>query len=200
MTVAIGRSIAELGPATPRGRARFWLGMGGLTAALLLVQVFHPQQLLRPLVEHTRDAGWLGPALLGGLYVPAALAGVPLALLTITAGWFFGPVTGFVVAVPACTAGSLAAFAVGRALSGDPSFLARGSGRIARAARGLGTSQGFWAMVLLRLVPAMPFSVFNFAFGATPISPATYALATAAGSIPVCLALSYAGAWLSGLR
>lgn len=190
----------DVAPPSASGRARFWLGVSGLGAGLLLVQLLHPQHVLRPLVEHTREAGALGPALLGVLYLPAALTGVPLALLTFTAGWLFGPTIGFLLAVPACTAGSCAAFAVGRTLAGDPRFLARGSGGIARVARQLGTKQGFWAMVLLRLVPFTPFSVLNFAFGATPISPGTYALATFVGSIPACLASSYAGAWLSGLR
>ncbi len=200
MQLAPGGSSPELGSATWRGRVRFWLGVGALAAALLVVQLLNPQHVLRPLVERTRDAGWLGPALLGVLYLPAALTGIPLALLTITGGWFFGPMTGFLVAVPACTAGSWVAFAVGRALSGDPLFLARGKGSIAQVARGLGTRQGFWAMVLLRLLPVLPFSVLNFAFGATPISSGTFALATLIGSIPACLIFSLAGAWLSGMR
>lgn len=193
-------SLAGVAPSTPRGRVRFWLGMGGLAAALVVVQALRPQQVLEPLVEQARGAGWLGPALLGLLYLPAALTGIPLGLLTFAAGWIFGPVIGFVLGLPACTAGSCAAFAVGRTLAGDPRFLARGEGAIARAARGLGTTRGFWAMVLLRLVPFAPFSVLNFAFGATPISPRTYALATLLGSVPACLALALAGAWWSTPR
>ena len=200
MLLAPGDASPSLAPAASRGRSRFWLGMGALAALLLVVQLLHPQHVLRPLVEQTRDAGWLGPALLGVLYLPAALTGIPLALLTFTAGWFYGPVTGPLVAVPACTAASWVAFAVGRMLSGDPLFLARGTGRIARAARGLGTRRGFWALVLLRLVPVTPFSVLNFAFGATPLSHRTFVLATLVGSIPACLGFSFAGAWLSGLR
>jgi uncharacterized membrane protein YdjX (TVP38/TMEM64 family) len=190
----------EVASSGSHGRARYWLGMGGLAAALLLLQLLGPQQLMRPLVVLVPQLGGVGPALLGLAYLPAALTGIPLALLTVTGGWFFGPVTGFLVALPACTAGSCLAFAVGRRLSGDPLFLARGEGRIARAARGLGTRHGFWAMVLLRLVPFTPFSVLNFAFGATPISLRSYALATLVGSLPACLVLSWAGARLSTMR
>lgn len=199
MLLATRGSSPGLAPAPPRGRARFWLGMGALVAALLVVQLLHPQQILRPLVERTQDAGWLGPALLGALYLPAALVGLPLSLLTFTAGWFFGPVTGLLVAVPACTTGSCLAFAVGRSLAGDPQFLARGKGTLAETARRLGTRHGFWATVILRLVPLAPFSVLNFAFGATPISPGTFALATLVGSIPACLGFAYAGARLGGM-
>ncbi|HET6437424.1 MAG TPA: VTT domain-containing protein [Anaeromyxobacter sp.] len=187
-------------PVAARGRARFWLGLGTLLAVLMGFQLLGPQELLYPLVEGTRGAGWPGAALLGLLYVPAALLGVPLALLTFTAGWFFGPAIGAMVAVPACTAASCAAFAVGRAMSGDPLFLARGRGKLAAVARATTTVKGFWAIVLLRLLPVAPFSLLNFAFGATPISPATYALATLIGCVPACLGFSYAGAWASGMR
>jgi uncharacterized membrane protein YdjX (TVP38/TMEM64 family) len=183
-----------------RSRSRFWLGMGGLAVALLLVQLLRPQQVVQPLVTRVRDAGGLGPLLLGLAYLPAALTGVPLALLTASAGWLFGPVTGFLLALPACTAGSCLAFVVGRRLSGDPLLLARGAGRIAGAARALGTRHGFRAILLLRLLPFTPFSVLNFAIGATPISLRSYALATLLGSIPTCLAFAWAGAWLGGVR
>jgi len=174
--------------------------MGTLLALLLVLQLLGAQKLLFPWVERTRGAGGSGAVLLGLLYFPAALAGVPLALLTITAGWFFGPVMGTLIAVPACTAASWAAFAVGRAMSGDPSFLARGRGELAAMARAMATGKGFWAIVLLRLVPLSPFSILNFAFGATPVSGAVYALATLIGSIPACLGFAYAGAFVSGLR
>jgi uncharacterized membrane protein YdjX (TVP38/TMEM64 family) len=66
--------------------------------------------------------------------------------------------------------------------------------------RGLGTRQGFWTLVFLRLIPVMPFSALNFGFGATPLSARTYALASLAGSFPTCLGFAIAGAWLGGLR
>ncbi len=174
--------------------------MGGLAAALVALQLVNPQAALRPLVERTQHAGWMGPLLLGALYVPAMLVGIPATLLSLTAGWLFGTLIAFLVAVPASTVGACATFAVGRLLSGDPQFLARGRGDIAEVARGLGTRKGFWTVLVLRLAPVTPFSVLNFAFGATPISLRAYALATLIGSIPASLGLAYAGAWLCALQ
>ncbi len=180
------------------GRARYWRGLVLLALLLAAVQLLHPHALLPGLVDRVRDAGWLGLLGMGALYVPAALAAVPVAVLTFTAGWIFGPLAAFAVAVPACTVSACAAFAVGRALAGDPRFLARGGGRIARMARALETRRGFWAVVVLRLSPVTPFALLNFAFGATPIRLSTYALGTLVGSIPANLAFAVAGAMLGG--
>jgi len=144
----VGRLCAPAGSTLPpdsaaaRGRARFWLGMGTLLAVLVGLQLLGPQELLYPLVARTRGAGWTGAALLGLLHVPAALLGVPLALLTFTAGWFYGPAIGALIAVPACTAASCAAYTVGRVLSGHPRFLARGRGELAAMARAMTTGKG----------------------------------------------------------
>jgi uncharacterized membrane protein YdjX (TVP38/TMEM64 family) len=123
-----------------------------------------------------------------------------VAVLTFTAGWLFGPVLASLMAVPACTVSACAAFAVGRIMAGDPRFLARGEGRIARLARALETRRGFWTVVVLRLSPVTPFAVLNFAFGATPIPLSTYALATLLGSIPATLGFAIAGSLLGGPR
>ncbi len=189
-----------IAPPAPGTRARFWWGLLVLALLLVAIQLVHPHQVLPGVAERVRDAGWLGLCVLGLLYVPAALAAVPVAVLTFTAGWLFGPVAAFLVAVPACTISACAAFGVGRLMAGDPRFLARGDGRVARLARALETRRGFWAVVLLRLSPVTPVAVLNFAFGATPIRFSTYALATLVGSVPATLGFAIAGALLGGRR
>jgi uncharacterized membrane protein YdjX (TVP38/TMEM64 family) len=179
-------------------RARFWVGLLVLALLLAAVQLLHPQALFPGVAARVREAGWVGLLLIGLLYVPAALTAVPVAILTFTAGWLFGPAVAFLVAVPACTASACAAFGVGRIMAGDPRFLARGGGRIARLARALESRRGFWTVVLLRLSPVTPFALLNFAFGATPVRLSTYALATLVGSIPACLGFAIAGAVLGG--
>lgn len=180
------------------GRARYWRGLLVLALLLAAVQLLHPQALLPGLAERVREAGWLGLFLVGLLYVPAALTAVPVSILTFVAGWLFGPAAAFLMAIPACTVSSCVAFGVGRAMAGDPRFLARGEGRIARLARSLETRRGFWTVTLLRLSPVTPFALLNFAFGATPIRLPTYALATLVGSIPATLGFAIAGAMLGG--
>ncbi len=189
------RSFA-LASGAPGTRARFWRGLLLLALFLAAVQLLHPHDFLPGVADFVRDLGWVGLVVFGMLYVPAALTAVPLAVLTFTGGWLFGPVVASLIAVPGCTLGACAAFAVGRLVAGDPRFLERGEGRIARLARALETRRGFWAVVLLRLVPFSPFALLNFAFGATPIRFSTYALATLVGSIPATVGFAIAGAVL----
>ncbi|HET6436676.1 MAG TPA: VTT domain-containing protein [Anaeromyxobacter sp.] len=180
-----------------RSRRRFWLRLLALAVLLAVAQLLHPQQILGHAVEQAREAGWAGRVVFGALYVPAALLGVPMAVLTFTGGVIFGPLAAFLLAMPGCTVGSCAAFLVGRVTAGDPGLLARGEGRVARFARRLEERRGgFSTVVLLRLAPVTPFAVLNFAFGATPMSLSTYALATLVGSVPANLGFALAGAFL----
>ncbi len=187
---------SALAPGAPGARRRFWRGLLLLALLLAAVQLLRPHDVLPGVAGFVRGIGWIGPVVFGLLYLPAALAAVPLAVLTFTAGWLFGPVVATLIAVPGCTMGACAAFAVGRFMAGDPRFLERGEGRVARVARALETRRGFWAVVLLRLAPFSPFAVLNFAFGATPIRFSTYALATLVGSVPATVGFAVTGAVL----
>ena len=52
--------------------------------------------------------------------------------------------------------------------------------RLARA----GGREGFLLLVVLRLIPAVPYNLINYAFGLTPMSLGTYLAASAIGIIP----------------
>lgn len=54
--------------------------------------------------------------------------------------------------------------------------------------QGLDSSGGFALLVILRLVPAVPYNLINYAFGLSPMSFPTYILASAIGIIPGTLA------------
>lgn len=196
MTLATGERPLPSPPPEAPTRARLAWGILGLALLLAAGHLLRTHLDLQELAVRTREAGGLGLALLGLLYLPAALAGLPALVLTFAAGWLFGPLPAFLVALPASTLSACAAFGVGRLLAGDPGWLARGQGRVARLARQLDRRAGFWALVALRLSPVTPFSVLNIAFGATPVRLSTYALATLVGSIPSCLGFAIAGALL----
>ena len=54
--------------------------------------------------------------------------------------------------------------------------------------RRAGGRQGFWLLVLLRLIPAVPYNLINYAFGLTGMGLPQYLLASAIGIIPGTLA------------
>lgn len=50
--------------------------------------------------------------------------------------------------------------------------------------RRAGGRQGFWLLVILRLIPAVPYNLINYAFGLTEMGFLPYLLASAIGIIP----------------
>jgi uncharacterized membrane protein YdjX (TVP38/TMEM64 family) len=125
-------------------------------------------------------------------YAVAVIALVPAALLTLTAGAIFGLARGTVYVFVAAVTGSIGAFlvaryfaraAIERRLAGNPRFAA-----IDRAVG----AQGLRIVFLLRLSPAFPFSLLNYALGLTGVRLADYALASF-GMIPGTILYVYYG-------
>jgi uncharacterized membrane protein YdjX (TVP38/TMEM64 family) len=120
-------------------------------------------------------AGWVeglgpwGPLAFGVVYVVAVLLMVPTWPLTMAAGAAFGVVKGTVTASVASTTGAALAFLIARHLARER--VARrlgGHPRFQALDRAIG--RGEWRVVaLLRLSPAVPFNLQNYAYGLTRI-------------------------------
>lgn len=128
---------------------------------------------------------------LGAAAVPAFIAlyvGVsllpfgPSAVLTIVGGALLG----FAVALPAvlvaAVIASTIAFLVARTL-GREAVQGIGNARV-RALDARARDRGFATVVLARLVPAIPFTTLNYAFGLTGVRLTSYVAGTALGIIP----------------
>ena len=168
----------------------------GLLALAFVWRTLPVADALAALADRVRGTGATGMATYGAAYVGAELLALPLAPFTVGAGWAFGALLGAIVIVPATTVGATAAFALTRAFVRDPVRLAEGEGRVARALR-LADRGGFRLVLLLRLSPLTPFSLLNFAFGATPMRARDFALATFLGTIPSALVYGFLGSLLS---
>ena len=57
------------------------------------------------------------------------------------------------------------------------------------------TDHGLSAVVAIRLIPVLPFTVINYAGGLTGVRPRHYVLGTALGMVPGSLAYAALGAW-----
>lgn len=117
------------------------------------------------------------------LYVGVSLlpAG-PTALLTIAGG----AVLGLPVALPAVFLGAVlgagVSFLVARRLGGN--VVRRvGSDRVRRLDDSV-RAHGFVTVLVARLVPLLPFSTLNYAFGLTSVTVRSYLFATAIGIVP----------------
>jgi uncharacterized membrane protein YdjX (TVP38/TMEM64 family) len=139
--------------------------------------------------------GALGPLVFIAGYAAAVVAFAPASLLTLAAGAIFGVVEGTVYVFAAASAGACLAFLVARhAARGLVERRIAGDRRFAAIDRAIGRD-GRRIVLLLRLSPAIPFNLLNYALGLTRIRFADYALASI-GMLPGTLAYVYSGSLL----
>lgn len=142
--------------------------------------------------EWVNGLGFWGPVVFVVGYAVAVVGFVPASLLTLAAGAIFGLLYGTLYVFVAATVGSCLAFLVAR-------YLARavverrieGDQRFAAIDRAVG-EQGRRIVFLLRLSPAFPFNLLNYALGLTRVRFADYALASV-GMLPGTLLYVYSG-------
>ncbi len=122
--------------------------------------------------------GAAGTLAFGAAYVVAALLLVPGAALTLAAGALFGPFRGVLVVSVASTTTAALAFLIARHLARPRAEALARRYRTYRAVD-RAIADGGWRIVgLLRLSPAMPFSVQNYFFGLTAVGFWPYVLAS----------------------
>ncbi len=133
--------------------------------------------------QWVNSLGFWGPVVFMVGYAAAVVAFVPGSILTLTAGAIFGLVEGILYVFVAATVGATVSFlvsrnvaraAIERRLAGNAKFAA-----IDRAV----AAQGRRIVFLLRLSPAFPFSLLNYALGLTKVRLADYCLASV-GMLP----------------
>lgn len=169
----------------------------GLLAVLVGTAVVVALAAGIPSVDEIRaevdDAGPAGPVLFAVAFAGIALLPTPLAPLSIAAGVLFGLPVGFATVWVAAVVGAVAAFGIARAL-GRPAVVAISGERLARL-DALLHRRGLAAMIGVRLVPVVPFTVFNYACGLTGISTRNYLLGTVFGIVPGTAAYVALGAF-----
>ena len=140
------------------------------------------------LAEQIRGAGPKGVLLFIAVYVAAEVALVPGSLLTMAAGFAYGPVRGLLVASPASVLAATTAFLLGRTVLRD--WIRRQIARSpkARAIDRAVARNSFKLIVLLRLSPVIPFNMLNYALGLSDASLGRYVAASFIGMLP--------GTWL----
>ena len=142
---------------------------------------------------------WMGAGVHGPWALPAAVLGftvlaflgVPQFMLIAAAVVAFGPWLGFAYSWVGNLVSSTLGFYVGRRIGA----------RVLRTHAGKGVNDfvdmiarnGFWASLVVRLVPSAPFVVVNMAAGVTPMKVSRFLAGTALGSVPKIALVAYAG-------
>lgn len=151
--------------------------------------------------ERLRDAldglGWIGPLVFIAVSAALTVACVPGPLLAGASGLLFGTALGTPTAIVAATLGASLAFSISRR------FGARAvdelSGRRLQAIQDWIAQRGFLAVLYARILPAMPYSLVNYAAGLTRVPLLVFAAATAIGCAPRAFAYAALGGSLNDL-
>jgi uncharacterized membrane protein YdjX (TVP38/TMEM64 family) len=138
---------------------------------------------------------WFPLAFLAAHIVVTVFA-FPRTAFTLAAGLLFGPVLGVPLAVTAATISAVLALLLVRAAGWQLSRLVRHPRVDSLDARL--RERGWPAVMSMRMIPAVPFSVLNYAAGASAVRVLPYTLATLVGLLPGTAAVVILGDALTG--
>ncbi|MEK7467656.1 MAG: TVP38/TMEM64 family protein [Planctomycetota bacterium] len=181
----------------PRTRLARWAILIAAAIAATTIAYFLPllDWIAAAQVRIETYGAW-APVLYVALYVLFTLALIPGSALTFTAGLLYGTARGTAISLSASTLAACLAFLVARYLLRDrfakkfadsPRFQA-----LDRAVAG----DAWKIVILMRLSPAFPYVLLNYAFGLTRVRLPTFAFFSLVGMIPATLILTTAAAAL----
>lgn len=125
-------------------------------------------------------------------YIAVAAMSLPVAGVTsLVGGFLFGPVVGTVLVVFSATLGASIVFIAAKTAFGD-TLRERASGWVKRTEEGF-NNNAFSYLLLLRLVPIMPFFIANIAPALFGVRLRTFFFATLIGIVPGSFAYVSAG-------
>jgi uncharacterized membrane protein YdjX (TVP38/TMEM64 family) len=191
------RSVRSAVVATARQIPRRRLVTTAIVCVILVaVAVLVPFPNAVQLRDWATSVGPWFPLAFFGAHVLVTVFPFPRTAFTLAAGLLFGPGLGVTLAVTASTISALLAVLLVRAVGWQLSRLVsdpRVDSLDMRLRR-----RGWPAVLSLRMIPAVPFSVLNYAAGASAVRLLPYTLATLVGLLPGTVAVVVLGDALTG--
>lgn len=182
-----------------RGIGRWAVAIAGVAALVLAITLLPLDTWLLGLVARIRGMGVAGAVLYVAVYAVATMLMTPATVLTLGAGFVYGPVYGSLLVVVANNLSALGSFLlgrtvlrerVGRRLAGRPRFTAVDTAVAAH---------GFKVVLLLRLSPIFPFSLLNYSLSLTRVRLRDYLPATFLGMLPATMFYVYLGSLVTSM-
>ena len=124
-----------------------------------------------------------------GLYLVMAFVNAPQWMLHAGCGLAFGPINGSIIAWVATMVSASFDFWLGKRLGADR--INRMGGAKFGTFLKLVQKNGFWASMIVRIVPAGPFVLVNLAAGVSRMSFISFFAGTAIGSIPKIIGFAF---------
>lgn len=171
-----------------------WISVAVIVVSCIVVIRSLPfEQAIDRLQTTVGDLGLWGPIVFGMAYVVAALLFVPGSALTLTSGVLFGPLWGTVTVSVSSTTAAALAFLIARYLARDKvATQAAKFPKFAAIDEAIGQG-GPKIVAMLRLSPAVPFSLGNYLYGLTSIRFWPYLLASWVFMLPGTFMYVYLG-------
>lgn len=163
---------------------------------LVAVAVLVPLPTAMQLRDWANSVGPWFPLAFLGAHIVVTVFPFPRTAFTLAAGLLFGPALGVAIAVVASTVSAVIALLLIRAAGWQLDRLVSHPRVESVDAR---LRQRGWPVVMsMRLIPAVPFSVLNYAAGASAVRVVPYTLATVVGLVPGTAAVVILGDALTG--
>jgi uncharacterized membrane protein YdjX (TVP38/TMEM64 family) len=163
------------------------------TAVVAAIALLPVGEWIPRLVEWIEGAGLVGTVAYAVTYVVATVLLLPASLLTLGAGFAYGPLAGTLLVSPVSVTAATIAFLLGRTV-------ARGwiAARVVRDPRFAAVDaaierEGLKIVILLRLSPVLPFGLLNYALGLTRVRLRDYVLGSFVGMLPATFLYVYLG-------
>lgn len=148
--------------------------------------------------QRVQDAPVTSSSIFVAVFIALTLALPAAALLTLLAGFLFGPLLATLFAVGAMTVSAFAGFTISRYLAGN--WVQHRYRDRLQAFNAEIESRGSIYLVVVRMVPLMPFAAINLVAGLTRTRFATFGWTTIVGSLPGAAIFSYAGSRLLAIE
>lgn len=181
-------------PGVPRRNA---IALAVLVSAFVAAWVLLDVPPLSTLREWADTLGPWFPIVFWLFYVLITQFPIPRTLMTVSAGILFGTVRGILIAITATTVSAVISLLVVRTLLRDwiaPRLTHPAVERINQRLE----QRGWLAILSLRLIAAVPFSILNYVAALTRVPVVPFAAATLIGSLPGTVLVTIFGDTLTG--
>jgi uncharacterized membrane protein YdjX (TVP38/TMEM64 family) len=146
-----------------------------------------------------RSFGPWAPLAYAALYIISSPVPLLATVLSATGGFLFGPFRGTVYAIALATVSALVPFSLARRMGRDWVESKLRGKKLGQVYQQTGGSNGFVFIMMMRLVPVLPWEMQNYAAGLTDVSVPTFVGSTMLGIIPGVFLNAFLGASVTDL-
>lgn len=170
------------------------IGLIALIVAIIVaikLSGFKPSEFAPKVENYIQSLGFWGPIAYIVFYILRPLILFPAGLLTALGGAIFGPFFGTMYTVVGATGCAIWEFLVARYVGRE--WIKKKIGHhIAKIDTHM-DKHGIWTLLLIRLIPNLPYDVQNYGLGLTKIGFGSYCIGTFFGIMPGTFAFCYLG-------